>query len=84
MHIMAAGMHHPDFLPRRIFALHVTRAAHPGLFNDRQCVHVGADEQPLARPILEDCHHTISLRPILIFSDVLGDRDAGVAQLGCQ
>ena len=62
----------------------MTRIAQAGLFDDRQRVEVGADQQSRAVTVLEDRYDSIGLSSVGIFTDALRDREARFAQLGRQ
>ena len=84
MHVVAAGVHHPDFLTGGVLALEVTGIGHAGFLHDGKRVHVGTNQQLRPRTILQYRDHPIRLCAVRIFADPLGNGIAGLAQFGRQ
>ena len=71
---MAAGVHDRDIIALRVFGGDRARVRQPGLFFDRERVHVAADENGGARAVLEHAYDAV-------FSDVSRYFVAGFLQL---
>ena len=63
MDVVPAGVHHADLTPGRVACRHLAGVRQPRIFDDRQGVHVGADQHD--RPVAvfqEDRRHPACLR----------------------
>jgi hypothetical protein len=80
MNIMSAGVHHADFFSGRVLYPYVTRVAEAGLFDHRQRVHIGADQETRTGSVFEDRNDTVGLASIGILTDALGHGVPGLAE----
>ena len=52
--VVPAGVHHADLTPGLVACLHLAGVGQPGLLDDRQRVHVGADQHDRPVAVLQD------------------------------
>ena len=57
VHVVATGVHHADLTALRVPGLDLARVGKPCLLDDRECVHIGADQHHRPRPVLDQAHH---------------------------
>ena len=73
-------MHDTNVLTGWIFCPHVAGVAEAGLFDDRERIEIGSDEEARAGAVFKDCHDAVGLAAIGVFADVFGDGVAGFAE----
>ena len=79
--VVAAGVHDADFLAGCVGDGDVAGVGEAGLFDDGKGVHVGADEEGGAGPVLEEGDDTEGVGAVGVEADVVGDGVAGVAEI---
>ena len=60
--VVAAGVHHADLAPGLVARLDLAGVGQPGLLDDRQRVHVGADQHDRPVAVLEDARRPRACR----------------------
>ena len=78
MNVVAAGVHHADFLSGVVFRAHLARVRRAGFFPHRQAVQIGPDHDRRAVAVFHHPDDAIADRVrFLVFADVLGHFAAG-------
>jgi hypothetical protein len=81
VHIVTAGVHHPDLLAGCILGPHMTGIREAGFLGNRQRVHVRSNQQPQSPAVVQARNHSVCLGPVRVAPDALSYLISGFSKL---